>query len=132
MGNDALSLVDRLVYLLGNTLGVEVKDSDNNYLSAFDVIKEIEVKVFGPSGEPVAPAPPTPPVTTEPVTSTTPTTPIAATTPTTASSTTAADEAEYADFLAWKAAQSTKVVVPTVSGATSSSLPPGVTFGTEA
>ena len=108
MGNDSLSLVDRLVYLLGNTLGVEVKDSDDNYLSAFDVIKEIEVKVFGPSGEPVAPAPPappTPPVTTAPVISTTSTTPTsttqtAATTPTAATSTTAADEAEYADFLA--------------------------------
>ena len=48
----------RLAYLLGNTLGLEVKDYEGNDLDVSEVLDAIEQKVYGPTGEPPTPAKP--------------------------------------------------------------------------
>lgn len=56
--NSHLPVTDRLVFLLGTSLGIEVKDYEGTDLLATDILDSIEQKVYGPTGVAATPVKP--------------------------------------------------------------------------
>jgi hypothetical protein len=56
--NSHLPVSDRLVFLLGTSLGIEVKDYEGTDLLATDILDSIEQKVYGPTGVAATPVKP--------------------------------------------------------------------------